>query len=226
MNKLTISNEAIAALDKAAENSLIAQKEASQFKRTLMVADSINELRRLLTPEVMTNIMRLQNSAIGFRTDNPAGYTVDVVTDCVIEATFKGVYPVGNEFNILKGRCYITKEGFRHKLRSIPGLSWMEIPGIPRMVAEGGAVGKIRLEWTLNGEKRSQDLEIAIRVNKDMGIDAIIGKLSRKARAWLYTTITGQDAGDGDAEDDTPIDVTPQAAEVKRGTEKVADLLG
>ena len=67
---------------------------------------------------------------------------------------------------------------------------------------------------------------MAIRVNKGMGADAIVGKLTRKARAWLYTTITGQDAGDGDAEDDTPIDVTPQAAEVKRGTEKVADLLG
>lgn len=226
MNELTISNEAIAALDKAAENGLIAQKEASQFKRAMMVAESVGELRRLLTPEVMANIMRLQNNAIGFRTDNAAGYPLDVVRDCLIEATLRGVYPVGNEFNIISGRCYITKEGYWHKLKDIPGLSWVEVPGIPRIAGDGsGAICKIRIEWTLNGEKSSQELEMAIRVNKGMGADAIVGKLTRKARAWLYTTITGQDAGDGDAEDDTPIDVTPQAAEVKRGTDKVADLL-
>jgi hypothetical protein len=34
-----------------------------------------------------------------------------------------------------------------------------------------------------------------------MGADAIIGKASRKARAWLYATVTGMEVGDGDADD-------------------------
>lgn len=205
-NELAIANETVAALDKAAASGIIAQREASQFKRTLLVSTAMRELQNLLTPKIMTPIMNLQNKSLGFRTDNPAGYPVDVVRDCLIEATLKGVYPVGNEFNILAGRCYITKEGYFHKLRDIPKFSWIEVPGIPRNVGDMGAVIKVSLEWTHEGKKGAKELELAIRVNRGMGADAIIGKAIRKARAWLYTTITGQEIGDGEVDGDV-IDV-------------------
>ena len=204
--ELSIANETVAALDKAAENGIIAQREASQFKRTLLVSTAMGELQNLLTPKIMAPIMNLQNKSLGFRTDNPNGYPVDVVRDCLIEATLKGVYPVGNEFNIIAGRCYITKEGYFHKLHDIPNFSWVEIPGIPRNVGDNGAIIKVALEWTYNGKSSTKELELAIRVNRGMGADAIIGKALRKARAWLYTTITGQDIGDGEADGDV-IDV-------------------
>ena len=200
--ELTIANETVAALDKAAANGIIAQREASQFKRTLLVSTAMGELQNLLTPKIMAPIMNLQNKSLGFRTDNPSGYPVDVVRDCLIEATLKGVYPVGNEFNIIAGRCYITKEGYFHKLHDIPNFSWVEIPGIPRNVGDNGAIIKVTLEWTYNGKSSTKELELAIRVNRGMGADAIIGKALRKARAWLYTTITGQDIGDGEADGD------------------------
>ena len=205
-NELVIANETVAALDKAAENGIIAQREASQFKRTLLVSTAMGELQNLLTPKIMAPIMNLQNKSLGFRTDNPNGYPVDVVRDCLIEATLKGVYPVGNEFNIIAGRCYITKEGYFHKLHDIPNFSWVEIPGIPRNVGDNGAIIKVTLEWKYNGKSCTKELELAIRVNRGMGADAIIGKALRKARAWLYTTITGQDIGDGEADGDV-IDV-------------------
>ena len=94
-----VSNETIAALDKAAADGALAQREVSQFKRTMMTAGVITTLRNLLTPKIMEPIMALQNTSLGFRTDNFNGYPVDVVKDALIEATFKGVYPVGNEFN-------------------------------------------------------------------------------------------------------------------------------
>lgn len=200
--ELSITNEMVAALDKAAANGIIAQREASQFKRTLLVSTAMGELQNLLTPKIMAPIMNLQNKSLGFRTDNPNGYPVDVVRDCLIEATLKGVYPVGNEFNIIAGRCYITKEGYFHKLHDIPNFSWVEIPGIPRNVGDNGAIIKVALEWTYNGKSSTKELELAIRVNRGMGADAIIGKALRKARAWLYTTITGQDIGDGEADGD------------------------
>lgn len=200
--ELTIANETVAALDKAAANGIIAQREASQFKRTLLVSTAMGELQNLLTPKIMAPIMNLQNKSLGFRTDNPSGYPVDVVRDCLIEATLKGVYPVGNEFNIIAGRCYITKEGYFHKLHDIPNFSWVEIPGIPRNAGDNGAIIKVTLEWTYNGKSSTKELELAIRVNRGMGADAIIGKALRKARAWLYTTITGQDIGDGEADGD------------------------
>lgn len=205
-NELVVANETIAALDKAAANGLLAQKEASQFKRMMLVSIAIGELKGLLTPKVMEPIMHLQNTSIGFKTDNPAGYPVDVVRECLIEATLKGVYPVGNEFNIISKQCYITKEGYFHKLRDIPNFSWIETPGIPRNVGDTGAIIKVHLEWVLCGKKFEKELELAIRVNRGMGADAIIGKALRKARAWLYTTVTGQEIGDGDVDGDV-IDV-------------------
>ena len=123
-NELCIANETISALDKAAENGLVAQREVSAFKKMALVAGAIGELRNLLTPKVMAPIMALQNTSIGFKTDNPAGYPLEVVRDCLIEATLKGVYPVGNEFNIISRQCYITKEGYFHKLRDIPNFGY------------------------------------------------------------------------------------------------------
>lgn len=210
-NELVIANETVAALDKAAANGLLAQKEASQFKRAAMVAGAIAELRSILTPKVMEPFMNLQNTSIGFKTDNPAGYPVDVVRDCLIEATLKGVYPVGNEFNIIAKQCYITKEGYFHKLRDLQNFHWVETPAIPRNVGENGAVIKVKLEWTLNKQKSEKELELAIRVNRGMGADAIIGKALRKARAWLYTTVTGQEIGDGDVDGEV-IDIAPENA--------------
>lgn len=223
--ELVVANETIAALDKAAANGLLAQKEVSQFKRAFMIAETIGELRNILTPKVMEPFMKLQNTSIGFKTDNPGGYTVDIVRDCVIEATLKGVYTVGNEFNIISGQCYITKEGYFHKLRDIPNFSWIETPAIPR-VGESGAVIKVKLEWTLNKKQSEKELELAIRVNRGMGVDAIVGKALRKSRAWLYTTVTGQEVGDGDVEGEiidvsakepqkSPFEETPKAPEKK-----------
>lgn len=231
--EMTIANETVAALDKAAENGIVAQHEASLFKRTLLVSTAMGELQNLLTPKIMEPIMNLQNKSLGFRTDRESGYPLDVVRDCLIEATLKGVYPVGNEFNILAGRCYITKEGYFHKLRDIPNFSWVEVPGIPRNIGDNGAVIKVKLEWTYNGKSDSRELELAIRVNKGMGADAIIGKSLRKARAWLYTTITGYDLGDGEVETDivdaqvtdvpSPFEQNPQ--EEKAAEEEQTDTL-
>ncbi len=207
-NELCIANETISALDKAAESGLVAQREVSAFKKMALVAGAIGELRNLLTPKVMAPIMALQNTSIGFKTDNPAGYPLEVVRDCLIEATLKGVYPVGNEFNIISRQCYITKEGYFHKLRDIPNFGWTEVPGIPVLRGDYGAIIKVKLEWTHNKKSGSTELELAIRVNKGMGADAIVGKAIRKARAWLFSTITGQDIGDGDVEDEA-IDVPP-----------------
>ena len=209
-NELAVAETTIEALDAAAAKGMLAQGEESPFKRAFMVAQAIAELRALLTPKVMAVFMKLQNTSIGFKTDNPAGYSEDVVRDCIIEARLKGVYPIGNEFNIISKQCYITKEGYFHKLRDLPNFSWIEVPAIPRIAGDSGAIDKVKLEWTLNKQKFERELELAIRVNRGMGADAIIGKALRKARAWLYTTVTGQEIGDGDVEGGI-VDVTPEA---------------
>ena len=67
------------------------------------------------------------------------------------------------------------------------------------------------IEWAGN----SKTVSFPIRVNNGMGADAIIGKAYRKSYAWLYRTLTGQAIPDGDADDNTPIDIR---AEVVSGS--------
>lgn len=210
-NELVIADATIEALDKAAESGLLAQSQASRFRRMAMIAGSIQTLRNILTTEVMAPIMALQNNPIGFLTDNPNGYPESVVRDCVIEATLSGVDIVGNEFNIISSRCYITKAGFFHKLRDYNGFSWIETPDVPQINRENtGALVKVNNEWVLGKTKGQKTLNLAIRVNRGMGPDAIVGKAVRKSRAWLWTMITGQEVPEGESSDVVIIENEPQ----------------
>lgn len=195
-----VSDEIIAALDTAASNTSLTVK--SQFQRAFATATAIGQLKALLTPEVMKPILSLQNSALGFMTDRKDGYPLDTVRECLIDAVLSGVSPVGNEFNIISSRAYITKNGMKHKLRDVPELnSFSPTPGIPKMVGDKGAIVDFTLDWNHAGKPGRQTLTIPVRVNAGMGADAIIGKATRKAYAWLFEHITGQAVNEGDATD-------------------------
>lgn len=205
---LAVPEATITALDKAAQNGVIAQNVASQFKKMFMLGAVMQELKKLLTPEVMQPIMALQNSPIGFMTDRPCGYDIDTVRDAVIEAAVNGVSVCGNEFNLLAKRCYVTKNGMKHKLRDIPDLYKNVTPGIPKIMSDKGAVVRMHIDWTYRGKHNTVDLDLAIRVNSGMGADAIIGKATRKAYAWLYEEVTGNSVPEGEVADMEPIEVT------------------
>lgn len=174
------------------------------FERAFVVASVAKEIKEMLTPQYMAPIMSLQGSKIGFRTDKDAsgGYKEDVVKSCLIEAVITGVQPIGNHFNIIAGNCYITKEGFKYLLdNKIPGLRWEIICELPR-IKEGSAAVVANITWTINGKESSRQIDFPIKVNSAMGADAVIGKATRKARAWLYNTVSGrQEIPDGDIQD-------------------------
>ena len=98
--KLAVSENIIAALDNLAQQGALAQSMNEQFKKAFIIAECVQQLRDLLTPTVMKSLMKLQNTTLGFMTDNPAGYKEDVVRDCIIEGIMNGVMPVGNQLNI------------------------------------------------------------------------------------------------------------------------------
>jgi hypothetical protein len=191
-------------------------------------------IRAALTPEVMTPIMELQNTRLGFKTDRKEGYGVGIVKDCVIEAVVNGVPLIGNCFNIIAENFYLTREGVTYKLDHFPGLSYQIIPGVPEMTKECGFVedrkaggGKmrsvpgearigVRVEWSMNGvEQKPQTLTFAIRVNYGMATDAIVGKAVCRAEKWLHTRVTGKDIGvtEGDSVE-TPATPPPKSAPV------------
>jgi hypothetical protein len=203
--KLPVSENVISALDRLAQQGALAQSMNEQFKKAFIIAECVQQLRDLLTPAVMKSLMKLQNTTLGFQTDNPQGYKEEIVRDCIIEGIMNGVMPVGNQLNILCSRCYITKNGMKHKLKKIPGLYRNITPGLPKASSDGsGAVVVMSVDWTYQGKHQKKDLALAIRVNRGMGTDAIIGKATRKASAWLYEEVTGNSVDDGDASDTAP----------------------
>ena len=100
---------------------------ADPFQRSVITAAAMKALEESLGDEVMESyIMPLADSPLGFRTDrdpktqkDKPPYSIAQVRACYIEATLKGLQSVGNQWNIIAGRCYVTKEGMSHSLQTI-----------------------------------------------------------------------------------------------------------
>lgn len=173
-----------------------------RITRAMILADGLDKLRAMITVQLIERVMKLQDSKLGFRTDKAkeGGYPPNVVKECLIEALLRGVYPVGNEFNIIAGNCYVTKEGYQRLVREIPGLTDLEeSPGTP-VQHNGQTVVRYSCRWRYNGMRYElKDPEgkpgrvIPIRVNQAMGVDAILGKAQRKALKAVYEMTLGSD---------------------------------
>jgi hypothetical protein len=196
--------------------SVIMAEQLIGFERAYLVASAAGELKKLLSDEYMKPIMALQGNRLGFKTDKDktGGYSLEVVKNCLIEAVLMGVQPCGNQFNIIQDNCYLTKEGLGYLLKKIPGLYFDITFELPRVnSAKDGAAITANIEWTINGVKKTKTIEFPVKMNSFMGTDAVIGKATRKARKWLYDTITGSEIPEGDAFDpETPTRKLVEAA--------------
>lgn len=201
-------------------STVIGNEAAKGFEKAYLVANAITELSTLLVPEYMKPIMAMQGNKLGFKTDKDkeGGYKEAEVKNCLIEAVLFGLQPCGNQFNIIAGNMYATKEGLGYLLSKITGLSYDIIPELPRMNDKSGAV-VMNIEWTINGVKKNKKMDIPVKVNSFMGTDAVIGKATRKARKWLYDTITGSEIPEGDVMD-IPATVIKETVEDKKAVMK------
>lgn len=202
---------------KAANAQLIqAELDRNDMAKGLIMARAMKVLRSLLTEPVMADVMELQGSILGFRTDKDTsgGYNREAVRDVLVQALIRGLRPTGNEINIIAGNLYVTKEGFERLLREFPGLTNLAIsigvPAISQGASGETALVPCRASWNLLGVPDSivcekgadSDYRIPIRVNKAMGVDAIQGKAKSKLYRRVYERITGTavaseaDAGD------------------------------
>jgi hypothetical protein len=186
-------------------SSIITAKDIEGFQKAYAIAEATAKLKQSLTVDYMKPIMQLQGNRLGFKTDldhEAKAYPENVVRNCLIEAVLTGVQPFGNQFNIIAGNCYITKEGFGHLLAKFPGLQYEIIPQLPRIKEDKSSAAIVmRITWTLTGKTETREIDFPIRMNARMGVDAVIGKATRKARAWLYNNLTGMEIGDGDVTD-------------------------
>jgi hypothetical protein len=189
-------------------------KTLANFEKAYLTAESIRTLKELITPEFMAPIMELQGSKLGFKTDKDRnrdgspgpGYPIEVVKNCVIEALLMGLEISGNQFNIIAGNTYATKEGLGHLLSPsmMPGLKYTLITALPRINAEKTSASvAVTLKWTFNNETCTETIEVPIKVDQWTSVDAVIGKAKRKARYWLYEKLTGTEMPEGEIEDTT-----------------------
>lgn len=170
-------------------------------------------------------LMKAQNNAYGFKTDQANGYPAQVVVGCFVSAALAGLKPCGNQWNIISGQMYITRGGLEYLLKR-KGAQVITTPGIPtesrRMQGLPGKPDKvyfkapIKLEWTENNRRQRQELEFEILCNGGMGVDAILGKATRKALMWLWQRLDAVGFGmvEGDADADDVIDMVPSTGQI------------
>ena len=210
------NNQAVAVAQKARAIDAVAGRAASifgtanTFEEELQVAAAMQEMRALLTPDIMAPIMGLMNTDLGFRTDRdprlPAkpgrepikAYPVEVVRDVVIEARLRGFHVVGNEFNIIAGRFYGCQSGFRRKVITHPEVTDLKDRfEVPRRL-DGGAIVKCSATWKRNGIGDSIEREFPIKTDEYTGADAIRGKAERKLYAAIWNRLSGRVTPEGE----------------------------
>jgi hypothetical protein len=211
-------------IDEIAGSAMELFKSAGGFESELAVAQAVSDLRAALTPELMQPITALMNTDLGFRTDrdpkttpkdkdgNPmVPYSVEIVRECFIESKLRGFHSIGNEWNIIAGRFYACKNGFRRKVTQWSGVTdFKDFYEPPRVVGDKGALVKCRATWNKDGIAQSVEREIPVRVNFGMGSDAILGKAQRKLLAAVHDRLTGVVTPEGEANEE--VEVQPGAA--------------
>lgn len=212
---ITIDEKTIIAIEQACEQCNLARLATlSPIRRTLALARGMQIIRSHLVGPVMKDIMALANTPLGFLTDRKPGqknkdgkevapYSEAVIRDAVVEGMLRGASIVGNEMNVLVGRCYLTKSYFERAVREWPGLTHLAITeGVPtRATSSKYVLVPMRASWKLGGipqelrcEHTSEvDSRIPVVENEGMGADAVLGKAKRKLFAKIFARLAGSD---------------------------------
>lgn len=180
-----------------------ALEKIDHMGRAFRLADGVQKFRALVA-SAMPLIKPLQGSALGFLTDRDkqGGYGPDVVAECATEALMRGLTLHGNQWNIIGGRCYITKEGMRVIVGNLPGLTDLNLsPSIPQFTGIG-AVLDFRATWKLDGKPQELTRKVVVKAQAGQ-VDLAIGKATRKMLAAVYEKVTGSSISDGEIEEPT-----------------------
>ena len=206
------------------EISTVLASNVQGFQKAYVTSSAIQIIKEQLSDEYMKPIMMLQGTSLGFKTDMDTvkkqvsgkwvtekgpGYPLDIVKECLIEATFLGLEVTGNQFNIIGGNMYPTREGFGALLDKMKGLKKdFQYKNIQQPPNQKVAYITVTITWQFDGETASkQTIEFPIKSNEYTSYDALIGKAERKAKRWLYNTIKGTDISDGDVSDIPHVEV-------------------
>ncbi|WP_290449135.1 hypothetical protein [Bacteroides congonensis] len=209
-----------ATIVEAQEKFELAMRNASaidivnNFGAAFNAAQVIGLLREALTDEVMNAVfMPLMNTKVGFRTDRDGKpdkngrpkplYDIPTVRDAIIDAAIIGLLPTGNQFNIISGTMYPTKEGYTVLLKKI-GAKYIIDVQQDRSQNPAFAEFPCKITYAFNGEKNSLTVVATVRRDQYSSNDQLRGKAERRAKKALYEYLTGTDYGDADETSSRP----------------------
>ena len=209
-----------ATIVEAQEKFELAMRNASaidivnNFGAAFNAAQVIGLLREALTDEVMNAVfMPLMNTKVGFRTDRDGKpdkngrpkplYDIPTVRDAIIDAAIIGLLPTGNQFNIISGTMYPTKEGYTVLLKKI-GAKYIIDVQQDRSQNPAFAEFPCKITYAFNGEKNSLPVVATVRRDQYSSNDQLRGKAERRAKKALYEYLTGTDYGDADETSSRP----------------------
>lgn len=205
--------EQFAMAAESAKDMQLQENACAAFQAVVVVS----QLRMALTDEVMNQVfMPLMNTKIGFRTDrdpNRPGkggpvtpYPVNVVRDCIIDAVAIGLNPTGNQFNIISGSMYPTKEGYTALLKKVGCKYYISVGQDTQPADAKYAEIACKIAFEYNGDKNAFTITANVKKDSYSSYDQLKGKAERRAKKALYEYLTGCDFGDADDESSAPID--------------------
>jgi hypothetical protein len=187
-----------------------AEHEGDSMVAAFVRAAGLQSLREAFTPALIAAVSQMAGHALTFKTDRdevtPEGkapYPPDVIRDCVIQALLEGVELQGNQFSILGGSCYLTQNGYIHKLKSHPAISDFGCTiGMPEDARPHGkqvlALMNCRAFAVVNGERvqvdavKDGEFDNRIAATAFRGdVDALQGKATRRIYKRLWDQICG-----------------------------------
>jgi hypothetical protein len=186
--------------------------------RAVAMARGMAIMRQQFTGAILDGVCTLAGTPLGFLTDKDGDgkkYPKEIIRDCAIEAILRGARLTGNEFNIIAGKCYLTKAYFARQLAGLVE-HLRVVEGVPQR-AEGGALVPMVATWSYQGVEQmldctahdGQDNRIPVKTDKYTGVDAILGKAHRKLYARIYRQVTGSSWAAEDEPDAGPAAFDP-----------------
>lgn len=216
----------IAVLQNVVEESKAGIKAAIVNRARMQVpfirARAVRELEKAITDELLTDIVALQNHPMGFKTDRQPGksspYSKAELRPVVVQALSMGASFDGNEFNVLAGNLYLTKEYYSRQCKDVgvrelkvhlgsPARQKFDEKSFLFLVAASAtwrfADRLMSLEWdVIEGES---DNRLIVKGYSTSSIDEIHGKCRRRVLKAIFEEVSGISLEE-ETDDDPPLE--------------------
>lgn len=168
----------------------------SEYEKSLLYGHYLVQIKNQISGKVLEIVKDLMNTGIGFKTDKPT-YSDEIIKNCVTQAIMHGLRIHGNEFNILGGNFYATKEGLERIVNRNPDLERKII-----IKSRGFKKSPETEIWALSFDydfklKDRQEIKDDVTVyvrgkqgNYEIPLDAVLGKARRKVLKTIYNQMT------------------------------------